>query len=197
MTLNPMIARAVAEHNRAVENFFVLNGSELEAVAGRLATCFREKGRLLVCGNGGSACDAMHIAGEFLGRFVQDRPALPAIALTADSGAITAIANDYRFDDVFARQVEAYGQRGDVLIALSTSGASMNVLLALEVARERGLYTVLLTGEKGKTREHHADSVLAVPSTNTARVQEAHMVALHLLAALVEEMLFPNITAHA
>lgn len=190
--VSSIIANTVSTHHSAVTDFFEQNASALEAVAGRLAACFKEGGKLLVCGNGGSACDAQHIAGEFVGRFVEDRMALPAIALTADTSALTAIANDYRFEQVFSRQVEAYGKPGDVMIGISTSGNSGNILLALEVARNSGLYTVLLTGEKGRAREEYADSVLAVPSTITARIQEVHIVALHVLAALVEDLLFPK-----
>ena len=165
---------------------------DIIAFAADIAACLKNGGTLLVCGNGGSACDAQHVAGEFVGRFVEDRIALPAIALTADTSILTAVANDYRFEQIFSRQVEAYGKAGDVLIGISTSGASANVLLALEVARSNGLYTVLLTGEKGRAREAYADAVLAVPSLVTARVQEVHSLALHLLTGLVEDLLFPE-----
>lgn len=188
--MSSVIAELVAQHQTAVEDFFAHNSATLEAVADKLAACFNAGGKLLVCGNGGSACDAMHIAGEFVGRFVHDRRALPAIALCADVGAVTAIANDYHFERIFSRQVEAYGNPGDMLIALSTSGASPNVLSAIETARAKGLYTVLLTGAKGKDRTPLAHHVLAVPSHVTARVQEVHIFILHIIAALVEKALF-------
>ena len=179
----------VLAHCRAVEDFFAAHEADLESLADQLAAAFRSGHKLLVCGNGGSACDAMHIAGEFAGRFVNDRPALPAVALSADTGLITAVGNDYGFDHIFARQVEALGSNGDLLIALSTSGTSPNVVKALEAARARGLHTVLLTGEKGRDSTA-ADRVLAVPSRVTARIQETHILFLHLLAERVEARLF-------
>lgn len=144
---------------------------------------------LLFCGNGGSACDAMHIAGEFVGRFIGNRRALPAIALSADSGILTAVGNDYGFDQVFSRQVEAYGKSGSVLFALSTSGSSPNVVKALEAANRIGVKTVLMTGERGRNAAVVSDYRLIVPSTVTAHVQEVHMVLLHALAHLVEQRL--------
>lgn len=184
------INAALLAHNQATQQFIDRYRAELVAVAARLSQSFKQGGKLLVCGNGGSACDAMHIAGEFVGRFVDDRPALPAIALSADSGAITAIGNDYGFEYIFSRQVEAYGKEGDVLIAMSTSGSSPNILAALKTARERKLFTVLLTGEKGKASKELADVLLAVPALETARIQEVHIFALHLLATLVEAELW-------
>jgi D-sedoheptulose 7-phosphate isomerase len=133
----------------------------------------------------------MHIAGEFVGRYVNDRRALPAIALSADTGIITAVANDYAYDYIFARQVEALGQAGDVLIAMSTSGRSPNVLRALSAAQEKNIKTALFTGEKVKQGAvPQADFVFIVPSLITAHVQEAHMVAMHALASLIEAELF-------
>lgn len=179
---------AVTEaHQEAVRGFFAAQGDALDGLAERLAQAFAAGNTLLLCGNGGSACDAMHAAGECVGRFVKDRQALPAIALTADAGILTAVGNDYGFSEIFARQVAALGKKGDVLLGLSTSGQSENVLRALEVGRERGLYTVLLTGEKGAELEGVAELVLAVPSAVTARIQEVHHMALHMLIALVEQ----------
>ena len=180
------IQDSLAAHMSAVEGFIQQHGSTLEQLADKLADAFRGGNKLLVCGNGGSACDAMHIAGEFVGRFVNDRVALPAIALSADSGILSAVGNDYGYEQVFSRQVEAYGNKGDVLIALSTSGSSANVVKALAAAKSRGLVTALLTGEKGKGQSSVADVLLVVPSMNTARVQEVHLFALHLLAEQVE-----------
>lgn len=180
---------AVASHIEAVQGFFAAHEADLAALARRLGEAFRAGGTLLMCGNGGSACDAMHIAGEFVGRFKKERKGLPAIALPADSGIVTAIGNDYGFERIFARQVEAYGRAGDVLIALSTSGGSANVLAALSAARAQGLFTVLMTGESGRTRAGVADLLLAVPSRDTARIQETHLLALHVLAEEVETAL--------
>lgn len=176
-------------HITAADDFLKDHGQTLEFLARRMAKCFQAGNKILFCGNGGSACDAMHIAGEFVGRFMHDRPALPAIALSADAGILTAVGNDYGFEQVFSRQVEALGNKGDILVGLSTSGSSPNVVRALDVAQQRGLYTVLFTGEKGKA-SMNADMVLAVRSTATARIQEVHIVALHALAALVEPLLF-------
>lgn len=185
--MNPILERIQRDHTTAVEGFLKQEGDKIAALASHCATAIKQNKKLLFCGNGGSACDAMHIAGEFVGRFVDDRRALPAIALSADSGIITAVANDYAYDYIFARQVEAFGQAGDVLFALSTSGKSPNVIKALAAAKARNLTTVLLTGEKVKSAPPvEADFILVVPSLITAHVQEAHMVALHGLASLME-----------
>lgn len=180
-----LLTRIRRDHLAAVEGVLELHGQTLSALADLVAATFRAQGRVFFCGNGGSACDAMHIAGEFVGRFVDDRAALPAIALSADSGILTAVGNDYSFGDIYARQIEALGHKGDVLIALSTSGRSPNILKALSVAKARGLHTALFTGEKGK-ESTSAELLIAVPSTITAHIQEAHMVMLHALATLVE-----------
>jgi D-sedoheptulose 7-phosphate isomerase len=179
------------EHRAAVDGMLDACGDQLIALAHQCAQALAENHKLLFCGNGGSACDAMHIAGEFVGRFVNDRRALPALALTSDSGIITAIGNDYSFADIFSRQVEALGAAGDVLITLSTSGKSPNVLKALAAGKNKGLTTVLFTGEKGRGGPAEADYILVAPSLITAHVQEAHMVVLHALASLIEAELFP------
>ncbi len=171
---------------------FAKNEAELIALAEACVTSLKSGGKLLFCGNGGSACDAMHIAGEFVGRFVDDRKAIPAIALTADSGILTAIANDYGYEHVFSRQIEALGNKGDVLVALSTSGKSPSILKALETARAKGLKTAIFTGEKGAGQVGLVDFGLMVPSTTTAHIQEAHITALHSLATLVESGYFPK-----
>jgi len=173
-------------HNTALEGMFRDCSEQILEIARLCSEALARGNKLLFCGNGGSACDAMHIAGEFVGRFVGDRRSLPAIALTADSGLITAIANDYGYDHIFARQVEGLGAPGDVMIALSTSGKSPSVLRAIETAKSKQLKTVLFTGEKARTLPQLADITLIVPSTITAHVQEAHATALHALAALIE-----------
>lgn len=178
------------QHHDAVDGMFRDCSGAILDIANRCANALAGGHKLLFCGNGGSACDAMHIAGEFVGRFVDDRIALPAIALTADTGIITAIANDYAYDYIFARQVEALGQKGDMLIALSTSGKSPNVLKAIEAAHKKGITTVLFTGEKAADLPRVADVTLLVPSRITAHVQEAHSTALHALASLIEAKLF-------
>ena len=148
--MNKLLEQVQREHIAALEGFFRESSGQIEALATRCVAALKDGKKLLFCGNGGSACDAMHIAGEFVGRFVDDRTALPAIALSADTGIITAVANDYSYDYIFARQVEALGQAGDVLIAMSTSGKSPNIVRALEAATRKGLVTVLFTGKKQK-----------------------------------------------
>ena len=142
--------------------------------------------KLLVFGNGGSSADAQHFSAEFVGRFVAERRALPAIALTTNQAVLTAWSNDYSFDDVFARQIEALGSQGDVAFGISTSGTSANVLKALERARERGLRTIGLTGAQGGRMADLCDVMLAVPLTSTARIQEVHLVTYHAICAAVE-----------
>ena len=153
---------------------------------------FRSGRKALLFGNGGSAADAQHIADEWTGRFRRERPPLPAIALTANTSDLTAIGNDYGFDQIFARLVWAHGQPGDIAIALSTSGNSPNVLEAVDEARRRKLHTVGLTGKGGGQLASRVDVALVVPSDVTARIQECHMTFLHALCELVDEALFPE-----
>jgi len=150
---------------------------------------FMAGGKLLVFGNGGSAADAQHFAAEFVGRFAGERRALPAIALTTNQALLTAWSNDYSFDDVFARQIEALGARGDVAFGISTSGRSTNVVKALERARARGLRTIGLTGADGGPMATLCDVLLAVPLTTTARIQEVHLVTYHAICAAIEARL--------
>jgi D-sedoheptulose 7-phosphate isomerase len=142
---------------------------------------------LLICGNGGSAADSMHIAGELVGRFLKHRRALKAIALSADPAVLTAWANDYSYDEVFARQTEAYGEKGGVLLAISTSGNSPNVLAAAAAAKAKGMTTVALTGEDGGKLGRLADVLLAVPSRATPLIQQVHICIYHYLCAEIEE----------
>ena len=153
-----------------------------------IASALLRGGKLLIFGNGGSAADAQHMAAEFVGRFGADRAALPAIALTTDSSTLTALANDYGFDRVFARQVEALGKAGDVALAISTSGASANVLEAVRTARDRGLATVGLTATGGDPLAEAVDAAIVVPATVTARIQEAHLLLEHVLCETVERL---------
>lgn len=154
-----------------------------------LAAAFRHGRRVLVFGNGGSASDAQHVAAEFVGRFQKERRAVAAIALTTDTSILTAIGNDDAFDRVFARQIEALGESGDVAIGITTSGGSKNVLKAFTVAKERGLTTVAVTGCDGGEAGRIADVHLNVPDRSTARVQEVHRTLLHVICELVEETL--------
>jgi D-sedoheptulose 7-phosphate isomerase len=154
-----------------------------------LASAFRHGRRVLVFGNGGSASDAQHVAAEFVGRFQKERRAVAAIALTTDTSILTAIGNDDAFDRVFARQIEALGESGDVAIGITTSGGSKNVVAALTVAKDRGLTTVAVTGCDGGEAGRIADVHLNVPDRSTARVQEVHRTLLHVICELVEETL--------
>lgn len=158
--------------------------------AALMADAFREGKKLLVMGNGGSAADAQHFAAEIVGRFKLERAALPAIALTTDSSILSAIGNDYGFDRVFSRQVEAHAQPGDVVVGISTSGNSPNVQLALEVAARRGCRTVALLGRDGGSIKKMAELPLVVPSNDTPRIQEGHIAIIHIVCDLVEKALF-------
>ena len=158
--------------------------------AAAIAEAFRGGGKLLLFGNGGSAADAQHVAAELVGRFQRERPALAAIALTADTSVLSSIGNDYAFERVFARQVEALGRKGDVAFGISTSGRSPNVLAGLTTARERGLKTLALTGGDGGVIGKAADTHLNVAAGSTARVQEVHRTLLHVICDLVERGLF-------
>ena len=159
-------------------------------IADVIARAFRNGGKLLIAGNGGSAADAQHIAGEFLSRLNFDRNPLPAIALTTDSSVLTAIGNDYGFERAFERQVRGLGRRGDVFLAISTSGRSSNILAALKAAREIGLTTVGFTGDGHRDMSRDCDHCLAAPSGETPLIQQIHIVAAHAICALVERDLF-------
>jgi D-sedoheptulose 7-phosphate isomerase len=163
-------------------------------VAELVTDALRAGNKLLLFGNGGSAADATHLAAEFVGRFRYDRPALPALSLTDNAASVSAIGNDYGYEHVFARQVEAFGGPGDVALALTTSGRSPNVILALEAARSRGLQTVVMSGQPSARLEDLADLCLCTPARDTARVQECHMLIGHIVCELVERTMFPTLT---
>jgi len=163
----------------------------LFAMADATADAMRSGHKLLIAGNGGSAADAQHIAGEFISRLMYDRRPLPAIALTTDTSSLTATANDYGYDHVFERQVLGLGQAGDVFLGISTSGNSASILRALDAARARGLGTLGFTGAKGGKMRERTDLLLAAPSDITPIIQQVHIVAAHVLCALVERALCP------
>jgi D-sedoheptulose 7-phosphate isomerase len=162
----------------------------IETVARLCAKALRDGNKLLLAGNGGSAADAQHLAAELVSRFYFDRPGLAAVALTTDTSALTAIGNDYGFERLFARQVDALGRKGDVFIGLSTSGNSPNILKALDEARLKGLVTVGLTGQGGGKMAALCDHCLRMPSSETPRIQEGHIVVGHTVCALVEREMF-------
>lgn len=165
--------------------------TKLEEVGDLLVKTFQKGGKLLICGNGGSASDAQHIAGELVSRFYLERPGLYAEALTANVASLTAIGNDYAYERIFQRQVEAMGRPGDILIGLSTSGGSKNVALAFEEARKKGMVTIGITGSKRDSAVAKvADHCLHIPSTNTPRIQEAYLFVGHTLCEFVELKLF-------
>jgi D-sedoheptulose 7-phosphate isomerase len=177
---------------RATQNAALLTTAHTiaDAIIGALAS----GNKVLLIGNGGSAADAQHIAAEIVGRYKQERKAYAAIALTTDSSALTAIGNDYGFEQVFARQVEGLGQRGDVLLALSTSGRSPNILAALRTARERGLVTIGFTGSGGETLRAHCDHLFISPSDDTPVIQQIYLTALHGICDAVERALMKGAT---
>ncbi|HEX5514936.1 MAG TPA: phosphoheptose isomerase [Gammaproteobacteria bacterium] len=167
--------------------------SRIVLAADLMASCLQDGHKILSCGNGGSAGDAQHFSSELLNRFEMERPSLPAIALTTDSSTLTSIANDYSYREVFSKQVRALGQAGDVLLAISTSGNSENVVAAIEAAHERGVRVVALTGREGGTIAGilaPADVEIRVPSMVTARIQEVHLLVIHCLCDLIDQHLF-------
>jgi D-sedoheptulose 7-phosphate isomerase len=185
---NPVAAhleRSLAALTRAAQDAVLLGTAQTIALA--VVTALRSGNRLLIAGNGGSAADAQHIAAEIVGRYKQDRPAWAAIALTTDTSALTAIANDYGFEQVFARQVEGLGRRGDVLLAMSTSGRSPNIVAALRSARARGLVTIGFTGSKGEALRADCDHLYVAPSDDTAIIQQIHLAIAHGICDQIEQ----------
>jgi D-sedoheptulose 7-phosphate isomerase len=154
--------------------------------AGLIMGSIKSGNKLMICGNGGSAADAQHMAGEFICRFCKDREPLPALALTTDTSILTSVSNDYSYDDVFSRQIKALGTSGDILLGISTSGSSKNVLHAFMAAKEKGIKTILLTGNAGKQIAQYSDIVINVPSGDTPRIQEMHLIIEHILCEIVE-----------
>jgi D-sedoheptulose 7-phosphate isomerase len=185
----------LAESAAALEAFRTdpRSAETMRLMAADIVASIRAGGKLLLCGNGGSAADSQHIAAEYVSRLVHDRDPLPAIALTVDTSALTAIGNDYGYEFVFSRQLRALARKGDVLLGISTSGNSPNVVRALEAAREMGIVTHGFTGgREGIKMEALCDRLLAVPSTTTAMIQQIHITAGHIVCALTESAIFPR-----
>lgn len=182
----------LAESARVKEALAAEQAPRIAQAAEILIECFARGGKVLLFGNGGSASDAQHLAAEWTGRQRRERPALPALALTANSSDLTALGNDYGFERIFARQVEAHGRPGDVALAISTSGNSPNVLAAVEEARRRGLHVIGLVGKGGGKLAAHVDVAIVVPSGDTQRIQECHIAIAHVLGDLVDDALFPE-----
>lgn len=179
--------KTIEAHEEAVQKFKENCLMDLEQMANICRDAIRNDNKILFCGNGGSAADSQHLAAEFVGRFVKERQGLPAIALTTDTSILTAIGNDYGYEDVFRRQVEALGRKGDVLVGISTSGNSANVVKAFEQARVQGLKILALTGAKDSKMSELADVTIKVPAPVTARVQECHIMIGHMICAYIDE----------
>ena len=180
-----LVGQRLENHFKVVQDMRKIM-PEVASAGLRVRTALEKGRKILICGNGGSAADSQHMAAEFVGRFVKERQSLPALALTVDTSLLTAVGNDYGFDCVFSRQVEGLGQEGDVLIAISTSGNSANVVKAVKTAKEKGIYVIALTGENGGILAKESDLCLAVPSQVTARIQEMHIMIIHMICEIAE-----------
>jgi len=188
--MKEIIEKELADSLKVKETFFRQSVADLILLAERIALAFTGDCKLLICGNGGSAADAQHIAAEFVNRYTLERPPLPAMALTTDTSVITSIGNDYSFDDIFSKQVKALGMEGDILLCISTSGNSKNVLSAVRDARTQGMYTAGFIGYDGGELAKMVDLALVVKSNATPRIQEAHILAGHIICRLVDYILF-------
>lgn len=187
-----LIEQFVAESVRVKSEFFQANATLIAETAEKMALSLRAGQKVLLFGNGGSAADAQHIAAEFVGRFIPDRIPLPAISLATDTSALTALGNDYGYNLVFARQVQALGNAGDIAIGISTSGNSPNVLEAIDAAKSKGLMTIGLTGQDGGKMNGRVDVLFRIPSRMTPRIQETHITLGHVLCELIDRELFPE-----
>ncbi len=184
--LNKLIEGHIKNHINTSEKF-ASQINEIENVSKRINKCIQSGGKLLICGNGGSAADSQHFAAEIVGRYSRERNGLPAIALTTDSSIITAISNDYNFEKIFSRQVEVLAQKKDILVAISTSGNSKNILNALKAAKSRGIQTVAFLGNEGGKAKSISDKSIIVPSNVTAHIQEIHILLIHIICMIIDE----------
>lgn len=180
-----IVLRAIEDHSKITATLVDLSKT-IQHVADKLLSCLKSGGTIYFCGNGGSAADSQHLAAELVGRFKRERHPLRAIALTTDTSVLTCVGNDYSFDDIFSRQIRALASPGDVLIAVSTSGNSSNILKAIHSANSLGVQTVALTGNDGGEMVKQAHTSLIVPSSNTARIQEMHILVGHILCELID-----------
>ncbi|MBI3399663.1 MAG: D-sedoheptulose 7-phosphate isomerase [Deltaproteobacteria bacterium] len=188
--MKDIITKSYKDSIQTKEAFFKQNLQLIIHSAEIIADAFKAGSKLLICGNGGSAADSQHLAAEFVNRFVIERPPLPAVALSTDASIITSIGNDYSFEQIFSKQIKAIGKEGDVLLVISTSGDSKNIIMAAKAARDMGIKTIGLTGKGGGKMAKIADILLNVDSNVTARVQEAHITAGHIICELVDNILF-------
>jgi len=188
--INKCIQSSVKNYTRILQDDILQE--KIQKIAIKSIAAFRDDKKMLLCGNGGSASDAQHIAAELSGRFYTDRPPLYAEALHVNSSYMTAVANDYGYEATYARMVEAAGRKGDVLVGISTSGNSLNVVKAMQKAKELGMLTVGFTGKDGGKMKDICDIMICVPSVDTPRIQEAHILIGHIICQLIEEEMFPN-----
>jgi len=188
--LKDKIISQLNESAAVKQRLSTVNAEQIEAAAMMMITSLKQGGKILLCGNGGSAADAQHLAAELISRLKLERAAIPALALNVNTSVLTAISNDYQFELVFVRQIEAFGKAGDVLIAISTSGNSPNIIKAVEYAHMAGLKSIGLIGGNGGRLAQKADLPIIVPSDNVQRIQEAHITIGHILCELVEDALF-------
>lgn len=186
MKKNELMILTSIEDSIYVKDLLKSEVSLISKIADVISRSLHKGGKVLFCGNGGSAADSQHLACEFIVKLTKKRKSLPAIALTTNTSTLTAVSNDFSFEDIFSRQVEGLGKKGDVLIAISTSGNSPNVLKAVKVAKSKGIFTVGLTGEKGNNLLKSTDLTIKVSSSNTQRIQEAHILIGHIICELVE-----------
>ena len=189
MTLKNIYHDNFTTHLKTIEKSKELLSEPIITAGQILARSIKNSGTLFWCGNGGSAADSQHLAAELVGRFKENRRALRSIALTTDTSVLTCVANDFSYDDIFSRQLEALGREGDVLIAITTSGKSENILRVMKVAKEMGLITIALLGKGGGTAKKYADYAVIVPSDSTARIQETHILIGHILCEMIEKEL--------
>lgn len=187
--INKIINEQIDNLQKLKENDFA---NKIEKISEKIIECERKNNKVMIAGNGGSASDAQHFAGEIVGRFLIDRKALAALALNTDTSVLTCVANDYSYDDIFARQIEGLGQEGDIFIGISTSGNSKNIIKAVEKCKEMHIHTIVFLGKDGGKLKDLADEYLLFPYNKTARVQEHHIMAIHLICEIVEEKIFGN-----
>lgn len=196
MSLIDRIQRQFTDSADTKRTAMAAMAAPIEAAARRMTACLRAGGKVMACGNGGSAADSQHFAAELLNRFEKERPPLAAIALTTDTSTLTSIANDYRYEDVFAKQIQAFGKSGDVLLAISTSGNSPNVIEAIHTAHAKGICVVALTGKQGgkiAALLANDDIHLCVPADRTARIQEVHLLTIHCLCDGIDALILGEI----
>ena len=192
LSAKSLVERSLQEHLAAIQNLLQTRIDEIEQAGEMICTALRNGHKILICGNGGSAADAQHIAAELVGKYERERPGLPAVALTTDTSALTALSNDYGYKEVFARQVQALAKEGDVLVAISTSGASANIIEAAKAASKHGCKTIALIGSSAGPLASECDVVVRVPSDRTSRIQEAHITIGHLWCEMVDAALAGN-----